>query len=117
MSSLSNKQQNVALRKARVRAKVSGTVQRPRLSVVISNKQVSAQLVDDVSQQTLAASTTIGSTQAGTLVEKAAFVGSDIAAKAKKAKIKTVTLDRNGRLYAGRLSALAEAARKEGLEF
>jgi len=65
----------------------------------------------------LAASTTVGSKQTGSLKDLAAFVGSDIAKKAKKAKIVTVVLDRNGRQYAGRLSALAEAARKEGLEF
>ena len=60
---------------------------------------------------------TVGAKQTGTITELAAFVGVDIAKKAKKAKITTVVFDRNGRQYAGRLAALADAARKEGLEF
>ncbi len=107
---------NKSLRKNRVRAKVSGTAQRPRLSVTISNKHVSAQLIDDVAAKTLAASTTVGSKQTGTLKDQAAFVGIDIAKKAKKAKIAKAVFDRNGRQYAARLSALADAARNEGLE-
>lgn len=117
MSNLSHKLLNKTLRKNRVRAKVSGTAERPRLTVTISNKRVSAQIIDDVKQRTLAASTTVGAKQAGTMTELAAFVGADIAKKAKKAKITAVVFDRNGRQYAGRLSALADAARKEGLEF
>ncbi len=96
---------------------MTGTAARPRLSVTISNKHVSAQLIDDEAQHTLAASTTVGTKQTGTLTELATFVGTDIAKKAKKAKISAVVFDRNGRQYAGRLSALADAARKEGLEF
>ncbi|OGL21981.1 50S ribosomal protein L18 [Candidatus Saccharibacteria bacterium RIFCSPHIGHO2_01_FULL_45_15] len=117
MSDLAKKLLNKSLRKNRVRAKITGTAQRPRLTVTISNKHVSAQLIDDVAQHTLAASTTVGAKQTGTTSEQAAFVGTDIAKKAKKAKITTVVFDRNGRQYAGRLSALADAARKEGLEF
>lgn len=117
MSNLEHKKLNRSLRKARVRAKVSGSAARPRLSVTVSNRHVSAQLIDDEAQKTLAASTTVGTDQKGTLTEQAQFIGTDIAKKASKLKIKTVTFDRNGRLYAGRLSALAEAARKEGLEF
>ena len=116
MSDLAKKLLNKSLRKARVRAKVSGTVSRPRLSVTISNKHVSAQLIDDVTAKTLAASTTVGSKQTGSLKDLAAFVGVDIAKKAKKAKIEKAVFDRNGRQYAGRLAALADAARKEGLE-
>lgn len=117
MSDLAKKTLNKNLRKARVRAKVQGTAERPRLTVTISNKHVSAQIIDDIKQHTLVASTTVGTKQKGTITELAAFVGSDIAKKAKKAKITTVVFDRNGRQYAGRLSALADAARKEGLEF
>ncbi len=108
---------NLALRKNRVRATVSGTAERPRLTVTISNIHVSAQLIDDVAGKTLAAATTVGSKAKGTLTEKAAAVGKELAGKAKKAKVTKVVFDRNGRKYAGRLKALAEAARKEGLEF
>jgi large subunit ribosomal protein L18 len=117
MSNLGKKLLNKGLRKSRVRSKVTGTTERPRLTVTISNKHVSAQIIDDVKGHTLAASTTVGTKQAGTMTEQAAFVGGDIAKRAKKAKITAVVFDRNGRQYAGRLSALADAARKEGLEF
>ena len=116
MGNLINKILNKNLHKNRVRAKVSGTAERPRLSVTISNKHVSAQLIDDIASKTLVASTTVGSKQTGSLKELAAFVGADIAKKAKKAKITKAVFDRNGRRYAGRLSALADAARKEGME-
>ncbi len=117
MANLDKKLVNRSLRAARVRAKVSGTAERPRLTVTISNKHISAQLIDDVKQHTIAASTTVGAKQTGTMTEQAAFIGSDIAKKAKKAKINSIVFDRNGRKYAGRLAALADAARKEGLEF
>ena len=117
MSNLAKKLLNKTLRKNRVRSKITGTAERPRLTVTISNKHISAQIIDDVKQHTLAASTTVGAKQTGTMTEQAAFVGADIAKKAKKAKVTAVVFDRNGRQYAGRLSALADAARKEGLEF
>lgn len=117
MANLVKKLLNKRLRKNRVRAKVAGTADRPRLTVTISNKHVSAQIVDDVKGHTLAAATTVGAKQAGSLTEQAAWVGAEIAKKAKKAKISAVVFDRNGRQYAGRLHALADAARKEGLEF
>jgi large subunit ribosomal protein L18 len=117
MANFVKKLLNQGLRKARVRAKISGTADRPRLSVTISNKHVSAQLIDDVKQRTLVASTTVGTKQTGTITEQSAIIGADIAKKAIKAKIKAVVFDRNGRKYAGRLSAFADAARKEGLEF
>ena len=117
MANLDKKLVNRSLRAARVRAKVSGTAERPRLTVTISNKHISAQLIDDVKQHTIAAATTVGSKQTGTMTEKAALIGADIAKKAKKAKITSIVFDRNGRKYAGRLAALADAARKEGLEF
>ena len=116
-NSLAKKLLNRNLRKARVRAKVHGTATRPRLSVTISNMHVSAQLIDDDAGKTLAASTTVGTKASGTMTEKCAIVGAEIAKKAKKAKITAVVFDRNGRQYAGRLQSLADAARKEGLEF
>lgn len=114
---LAQKLLNRSLRKSRVRAKVHGTAERPRLTVTISNMHVSAQVIDDDKGMTLVSATTVGTKATGTLTEKAAAVGSDIAKKAKKANINTVVFDRNGRQYAGRLKALADAARKEGLEF
>ncbi len=108
---------NRALRKNRVRAKVSGTAERPRLTVTISNLHVSAQLIDDVAGKTLATATTVGTKATGTMTEKSAAIGAEIAKKAKKIKISAVVFDRNGRQYAGRLKALADAARQEGLEF
>lgn len=108
---------NRALRKNRVRAKVSGTAERPRLTVTISNLHVSAQLIDDVADKTLATATTVGTKATGTMTEKSAAIGAEIAKKAKKIKISAVVFDRNGRQYAGRLKALADAARQEGLEF
>lgn len=117
MSNLAKKLLNHGLRKNRVRSKISGTAVRPRLTVTISNMHVSAQLIDDEKQCTLLSSTTVGTKQTGTITEQATIIGTEIAKKAKKAKINAVVFDRNGRKYAGRLSALADAARKEGLEF
>lgn len=108
---------NLQLRKNRVRAKIGGTAERPRLSVFISNSHVSAQLIDDVNGKTLAAATTVGKKITGSMTEKAEKIGEEIAKSAKKAKISKVVFDRNGRAYAKRLHALAEAARKNGLEF
>jgi large subunit ribosomal protein L18 len=116
-NNLAKKLLNKSLRKNRVRSKVSGTADRPRLTVTVSNKHVSAQVIDDVKQHTIVSATTVGTKQTGTMSEQAALVGADIAKKAKKAKINAVVFDRNGSQYAGRLSALADAARKEGLEF
>jgi len=117
MTNLAKKLLNRGLRKNRVRSTVNGTAARPRLTVTISNLHVSAQLIDDESGKTLGAATTVGTKMTGSMTEKAAKIGSDIAKKAVKAKITSVVFDRNGRQYAGRLKALAEAARKEGLEF
>ena len=117
MADLQKKLLNRRLRKNRVRARVNGTADRPRLTVFISNKHVSAQIIDDTKGITIVSATTVGTKLAGSMTELAAKVGSDIAKKAKKAKINAVVFDRNGRQYVGRLSALADAARKEGLEF
>lgn len=117
MNMLAKKLLNKSLRAKRVRAKITGTAERPRLTVTVSNKHISAQLIDDVAKKTIAASTTIGAKQTGSMTEQAGFIGTDIAKKAKKSKITVIVFDRNGRQYAQRLSALADAARKEGLEF
>ncbi len=108
---------NNVFRAKRTRAKIHGTAERPRLSVHISNQHITAQIIDDDKSATLVYTTTIGSKLTGNKTEKAAAIGKEIAEKAKKAKIKTVVFDRGAKLYAGRLSALADAARKEGLEF
>jgi large subunit ribosomal protein L18 len=106
------------LRKNRVRSTVSGTAERPRLSVYLSNMHVHAQIIDDTASKTLASSSSsVLKDVKGSLSEKAAAVGKDIAAKAKKAKVTKVVFDRNGRKYHGRLKALADAAREGGLEF
>jgi large subunit ribosomal protein L18 len=118
MTHITDKLKNRALRKKRIRAVVSGTAERPRLSVHISNTNISAQLIDDSTHRTIAAASTVGSkTAKGTMTEKAAVIGAEIAAKAKSAKIKQVVFDRNGKLYHGRVKALADAARNAGLEF
>lgn len=101
----------------RTRAKIHGTAERPRLTVKISNLHITAQIVDDDAKKTLAYATTVGSKLKGTKTEKCAEIGKEIAVKAKKAKVSKVVFDRGANAYAGRLSALADAARKEGLEF
>lgn len=104
-------------RAKRTRAKIHGTSERPRLSVHFSNLNITAQIIDDDKKTTLAYATTVGTKMTGTKTEKAAKIGEEIAKKAKAAKVKKVVFDRGAKLYAGRMSALAEAARKEGLEF
>lgn len=108
---------NKIFRANRTRAKIHGTAERPRLTVHISNLNITAQVIDDDKQATLAYATTVGKKLKGTKSEKAAEIGAEIAKAAKKAIINKVVFDRGSKLYAGRMSALAEAARKEGLEF
>lgn len=118
MSKVMKKLANQLLRKARARAKVHGTEARPRLSVYVSNMHIHAQIVNDDKSITVASSTSATAKDLkGSLSEKAAWVGADIAKKAKKAKVTAVVFDRGGRQYHGRLKALAEAARAGGLEF
>ena len=117
MNRLTKKTLNLKLRKNRVKSKVEGTTERPRFTVSISNVHISAQIIDDSISKTLVSYTTVGKKISGTMTEKATVVGKEIAAKAKKAKISKVVFDRNGRIYHGRVKALADAARKEGLEF
>ena len=105
-------------RHARVRSKISGTQECPRLNVFRSNTQIFAQIIDDVKGVTLVSSSSVElKIKNGGNVEGARLVGKDIAQKAKKAKIKNVVFDRGGYLYHGRVEALAEAARENGLEF
>ena len=101
----------------RTRAKIHGTAERPRLSVNISNQHITAQLIDDDKQTTLVYASTVGSKIKGTKTEKCAKIGEELGKKAKKANISKAVFDRGSKLYAGRMSALADAARKEGLEF
>ena len=105
-------------RHRRVRGKVSGTADRPRLVVFRSNKGIFAQLIDDESGRTLAGASWLGlGTFEGSKTEQAAEVGKAVAAAAKKAGIETVVFDRGGYLYHGRVKALAEGAREGGLKF
>lgn len=117
MDRLSHKVKTLKLRENRVRSKIHGTKERPRLSVNISNNHVQAQIIDDDNHATLVYVSTVGRKTSGTMTEKAASVGKDIAKKALNAKIKSVVFDRGGKLYHGRVKALADAARAEGLEF
>jgi large subunit ribosomal protein L18 len=101
-----------------IRNKVQGTPERPRLSVFRSNKAIYAQLIDDVAGHTLAAaSSKDASVAGGTKVEQAKKVGALLAEKAKGAKIESIVFDRNGFRYHGRIAALAEGVRENGLKF
>jgi len=114
---MSNKLAGRARRKMRIRKKISGTSERPRLTVFRSNKQIYAQVVDDTAGNTLL---TIGSrtvAKEGNKSERAGQVGEAIAQACIGKGIKQVVFDRNGYIYHGRVKALAEGARKGGLEF
>jgi large subunit ribosomal protein L18 len=106
-------------RHRRVRGKITGTAERPRLVVFRSNRGIEAQLVDDLEGKTLAAASWLGLKKSfkGTKTEQAAEVGKQLAANAKTAGIETVVFDRGGYLYHGRVKALADAAREGGLKF
>lgn len=103
--------------KYRVRKKVSGTAQRPRMTVFRSNKQIYVQLIDDNAGKTLASASSLALKEAMPKLQQAAKVGSIIAEKAKEAGITTVVFDRNGYLYHGRVKEVADAARNGGLKF
>lgn len=103
--------------KKRVRGKIDGTPERPRLSVYRSNKQIYAQIVDDTTGRTLAAASSLKIEDKLPKKEIAGKVGELIAQNAKEAGIETVAFDRNGYLYHGRVKELANAARKAGLKF
>jgi large subunit ribosomal protein L18 len=106
----------------RMRARISGTAEKPRLAVFRSNNHIYAQIIDDVEGKTLAAANTLQKDVKAELektnnVEAAAAVGKVIAQKALEKGIKTVVFDRGGFIYQGKIKALADAARETGLEF
>lgn len=103
-------------RHTRIRAKIEGTTERPRLAVFASNKHIVAQIIDDSRGVTLAYATD-KEMKTGTKTEHAKKVGELVAELALKNKVKNVVFDRGGKLYHGRVKALAEAAREKGLNF
>ena len=112
---LKTKQQKFIRRKTRTRAKISGTAERPRLSVFKSHKYIYAQIINDDKGHTLVSADTKNSK--GTPTEQAKILGVDIAKKAKAANISKVVSDRGGYLYTGKIKVVADAAREGGLEF
>ncbi len=105
--------------KRRIRKNINGSEQKPRLSVFRSNRQMYAQLIDDVTGRTLLSASSLKNEKAQNInkIEQAKIVGTEIAEKALSAGIETCVFDRNGFLYHGRVQALAEAAREKGLKF
>jgi len=118
MSTLTTREARIR-RHRRVRSKVAGTAERPRLAVFRSNRGISAQLVDDESGRTLAAAVWTGLPKSfkGNKTAQAAEVGKRLATSASKAGVEACVFDRAGYLYHGRVKALAEAAREGGLKF
>lgn len=109
-------------RRRRIRAKINGSAQRPRLNVFRSNQHIYAQVIDDVRKHTLVAASTLDADlrsqlAENTKVEEAKLVGRLVAERAQAAGIKQVVFDRGGYLYHGRIKALADAAREAGLDF
>lgn len=103
--------------KARVRGKIVGASNRPRLTVFRSNKQIYAQVIDDLTGKTLAAASSLKISEKAPKKEIAAKVGEVLAKSAQEAGVTSVVFDRNGYLYHGRVKELAEAARNAGLKF
>lgn len=114
---IDRKQTSVARIHARIRSKVSGTQERPRLFVFRSNAHIYADLIDDVKRVTLVSARDIEVKEGKTKSEKALLVGELLAKKALEKKIKEVVFDRGGNLYHGRVKQVAEGARKGGLKF
>jgi large subunit ribosomal protein L18 len=100
-----------------IRSRISGTAQKPRLSVFRSNKAIYAQIIDDVAGVTLASASSRNVKEKMPKIEVAALVGKELAEKAGSAGVSTVVFDRNGYLYHGRVKSLADAAREGGLKF
>lgn len=119
MTTLSREERRQRI-KYRIRKKIKGTPERPRLCVFRSNKEIYAQIIDDISKKTLVAASSREKALKnfkGTKTEKAIAVGKLIAEKAKQKGITSIVFDRNGYLYHGRVKSLAEAAREAGLNF
>lgn len=102
-------------RKQSIRKRITGTIERPRMTVYRSNRYIYVQVIDDVNSKTLAAFTSLKLKETG--VKAAEIVGEKVAEACKKAKVTKVVFDRNGYKYHGAVKALADAARKGGLEF
>ncbi len=122
MNKFKAKQAGLARRKRRVRGKVSGTAERPRLAVHRTNAHIYAQVIDDVTGRTLCAASTLdpefrATGKLGSNKEAAEFVGELVGKRALEKGITTVTFDRGGRIYHGRVKALADGARNAGLKF
>ena len=122
MDRLKSKRAGLARRKTRVRGKVSGTAARPRLCVTRTNVHIYAQLIDDVAGITLVASSSLDSQMRGLLksggnVDAARSIGESLGRKAIEKGITEIVFDRSGRLYHGRVKALADGARSAGLQF
>lgn len=117
-----SKNESMKIRQSRVRRSLKITADRPRLSVFRSNKHIYAQIIDDVNQKTLVSASTVSKELKGKVsktsdIEAAKEVGKLIGQIAKKAKIEKVAFDRGSYLYHGKIKALADAARAEGLQF
>ena len=122
MNKFQAKQAGLERRKRRVRAKVSGTAERPRLAVHRTNAHIYAQVIDDVDSKTICAASTLdpefrATGKVGSNKEAAEFVGELVAKRAVEKGITEVTFDRGGRIYHGRVKALADGARNAGLKF
>jgi large subunit ribosomal protein L18 len=116
MKAIQKKQAVFARRKARIRARIHGTAERPRLAIFRSNLYLYVQIINDDKGHTIAASSS-RDMKGKTPVERAKEVGIDIAKKAKAAKVDKVVFDRGGFLYAGKVKTVADAAREGGLVF
>ena len=121
MTDLAKQKREARVRRhRRVRKKVRGTADRPRLAVNRSNRHISAQIIDDLKGHTLVSASTLDASLRGTEGDKSALagkVGALLAERAKSAGVSQVVFDRGGNKYAGRIAALADAAREAGLEF
>jgi large subunit ribosomal protein L18 len=117
MPNTNKSKQLLERRKKRIRKVVTGTAERPRLRVNRSLNHIYAQIIDDVSGRTLAAESSVALKIPGGNIEAAKAVGKSLGEKAQAASIAKVCFDRGGRLYHGRVKALAEAAREAGLQF